>query len=251
MKFSRKTQHELGYYVYGLIDPRDNKVFYVGKASANNRAFDHFKISKNESKKAMKIAEIIASDNVPRVDILRYGLSSEEIAFEVEAAIIDSFGIENLTNCVRGHGVERGRIAADRVEKLYSSEPVEISEIKEECIAFFIHKTYSPTATEQEIYDCTRQFWEGVAAHKREALTHRLALAVVDSIVIRVYTIEGWYPAGTTFSSRKREGPPNNRWEFVGQLVVDHPLLGKKLIEEDGTSLKAVQGGYTYMPRNF
>jgi len=249
MKFSRRTQEELGYYVYGLVDPRDNKVFYVGKASGNNRAFDHLKALKNESEKSQKIAEIRADDFEPRVDILRYGLSSEEIAFEVEAAIIDSIGIENLTNAVRGHGIERGRITAEKVDKLYSSDPISVSDIEENCIAFFIHKTYSPTASEQEIYDCTRQFWEGIAAKKRQDLTHRVALSIVDSIVIKVYSIEGWYPAGATFSSRKREGQPNNRWEFVGQLINDHPLLGKKLVEDDGSPLVAVQGGYTYFPR--
>jgi hypothetical protein len=249
MKFSRKTQHELGYYVYGLVDPRDNTVFYVGKASGNNRAFDHFKVLKHESKKSQKIAEIQADGMEPRVDILRYGLSSEEIAFEVEAAIIDSIGIENLTNAVRGHGIERGRITAETVEKLYSSAPIQVSDIEECCIAFFIHRTYSPTATEQEIYDCTRQFWEGVSAKKRQDLTHKIALAVVDSIVIRVYSIEAWFTAGATFSGRKRQGLPNNRWEFVGQLIDDHPLVGKKLVEDDGSPLIAVQGGYTYFPR--
>lgn len=251
MKFSRKTQEELGYYVYGLVDPRDNKVFYVGKASGNNRAFDHFKVLKNESEKSQKIAEIQTDGIEPRVDILRYGLPSEEIAFEVEAAIIDSIGIENLTNAVRGHGIERGRITAEKVEKLYSSDPINVDDIEEACIAFFIHKTYSPTSTEQEIYDCTRQFWEGIAAKKRQDLTHRTALAIVDSIVIRVYSIEGWYPAGSTFSSRKREGQPNNRWEFVGQVINEHPLLGKKLVEVDGSPLTAVQGGYTYFPRDY
>jgi hypothetical protein len=249
MKFSRKTQEKLGYYVYGLVDPRDNNVFYVGKASGNNRAFDHFKVSRYESKKSQKIAEIQADGIEPRVDILRYGLQSEEMAFEVEAAIIDSIGIENLTNAVRGHGIERGRITAETVDKLYSSDPIHVKDIQEHCMAFFIHRTYSPTATEQEIYDCTRQFWEGVSAKKRQDLTHKIALAVVDSIIIRVYSIEGWFPAGATFSSRKRQSNPSNRWEFVGQLIDDHPLMGKKLVENDGSPLIAVQGGYTYFPR--
>ncbi len=39
-QFSQKTQEELKYYVYTLIDPRDNKIFYVGKGKGN-RVFYH------------------------------------------------------------------------------------------------------------------------------------------------------------------------------------------------------------------
>ncbi len=39
MKFSLSTRKALQHYVYALVDPRDQKIFYVGKASANNRAF--------------------------------------------------------------------------------------------------------------------------------------------------------------------------------------------------------------------
>ncbi len=48
--FSQKTQEELKYYVYLLIDPRDDKIFYVGKGYGN-RVFYHINeaiISKRE-----------------------------------------------------------------------------------------------------------------------------------------------------------------------------------------------------------
>jgi hypothetical protein len=38
--FSQKVQEELGYYVYCLVDPRDKKIFYVGKG-VENRVFAH------------------------------------------------------------------------------------------------------------------------------------------------------------------------------------------------------------------
>lgn len=37
--FSQKTQEELKSYVYILIDPRDNKIFYVGKGYGNRVFF--------------------------------------------------------------------------------------------------------------------------------------------------------------------------------------------------------------------
>ena len=101
MQFSQRTKEKLGYYVYALVDPRHNEIFYVGKASANNRAFDHLKSNKSESKKQSRINEIRNSGYEPQVEILRYGLATEKIALEVEAAVIDSIGLENLTNGVR------------------------------------------------------------------------------------------------------------------------------------------------------
>ena len=34
-EFSTKTQENIGYYVYALVDPRDGKVFYIGKGKGN------------------------------------------------------------------------------------------------------------------------------------------------------------------------------------------------------------------------
>ena len=34
-KFSNKSIEELGFYVYSLVDPRDGKIFYIGKGCGN------------------------------------------------------------------------------------------------------------------------------------------------------------------------------------------------------------------------
>lgn len=249
MKFSKSTKERLGFYVYGLVDPRDQKIFYVGKASANDRAFDHLQISEAESKKQKKIFEIRDSNSEPVVEILRYGLASEMIAFEVEAAIIDAIGLENLTNEVRGHGIERGRLLATEVERLHGSKPVLVSSITERYMLFFIHKTYSPTLSEQQLYDSIRQFWYEISEQERSQITHPIGLGIVEGIVIRAYSIVAWHPAGTTFSSRTFSGA-DNKWEFIGQNLRDHPLVGRMLVEDDGTPLSAKQRGYSYLPRN-
>ncbi len=250
MEFSTLTKERLGHYVYALVDPRDRSIFYVGKASSNNRAFDHLKVSKSESKKQNMIEQIRADGiHEPQVEVIRYGLDSEEMAFQIEAAVIDTIGLENLTNEVRGHGIKNGRLLAVEVERIYGSRPIKISEIQEYCMLFFIQNTYSPTMSEQEIYDCTRQFWHGVSEKKRNDLTHPVALAIVDSVVVRVYSIAGWYQAGTTFSSRNAK-KQKDKWEFVGNRIEDHPLLGRKLAEEDDeTGISAIQKGYSYLPR--
>ena len=35
--FSDKVKQKLGYYVYALADPRDNKIFYIGKGINNTK----------------------------------------------------------------------------------------------------------------------------------------------------------------------------------------------------------------------
>lgn len=246
VQFNKKTQESLGYYVYGLIDPRNNKIFYVGKASANNRAFDHLKETKTESLKTKLIASIRKDGLEPKVEILRYGLDSEKTVFEVEAAIIDAIGIDNLTNQVRGHGIEKGRLTLEEVIRLYDSDPIFINEIEEKYMTIFINKTYSTNLTEIELYDATRQFWYNVSETTRTAKEQRVALSIFDSVVVRVYKIEKWFDAGKTLSTRTIESM-DNRYEFVGQKIDNHKLLGKKLVDDKGQPLKSNQLGYGYI----
>lgn len=249
MRFSKSTKERLGFYVYGLVDPRFKRIFYVGKASANDRAFNHLKITSSESKKKELIDEIRSAKLEPVVEILRYGLGSEKMALEVEAAIIDAIGLENLTNAVRGHGIERGRLFASEVERLHGSRPVLISSVAEQCMLFFIHNSYSPTLSEQELYDSVRQFWHQVSEKTRMERSHSIALGVVEGVVVRAYSIAGWYPAGATHSSRSFSGA-EDKWEFVGQILSNHPLVGRMLVEDDGTPIAAIQKGYCYIPRS-
>lgn len=248
MKFSKLAKENLNYYVYALVNPFDEKIFYVGKAYANDRAFDHLKKVAKESKKTNKIKEIRSLGQEPRVEILRYGLDSDIIAFEVEAAIIDAIGLENLTNEVRGHGVVRGRTHVEEIERLHGSTPVKISNITEPCMLFYINETYSSTLNEQGIYDSTRQFWQGVRKSNRDNLETKVALAIVDGVVVRVYSIAAWFSAGSTMSSRVFNEAPD-KWEFVGQKLDNHPLFGRLLVDDDLNPINNMQKGFSYLPR--
>ena len=89
----------LGYYVYLYVDPRTNEPFYVGKGQGE-RALAHL-ADTSESRKVERIKEVRATGLEPRIDILVHGLSSEEAAFRIEAAVIDAIGPDKLTNEVR------------------------------------------------------------------------------------------------------------------------------------------------------
>lgn len=92
------------FYVYHLIDPRNNLVFYVGKGK-NNRMFKHEKCVKlgkmpNGNKKLFdKITEIISLNlNIKYEKV--FETENEKEAYEYENYLINNFGIENLCNVV-------------------------------------------------------------------------------------------------------------------------------------------------------
>lgn len=108
-KFSKKSLVSLGeYYVYSLIDPRNRKVFYIGRGTGN-RIFEHERESQgspeSEKLKLKTIAEIQATGLEVEKVIIKCNLTESEV-FASEAALINIFNyVENsrLTNIVAGH----------------------------------------------------------------------------------------------------------------------------------------------------
>ena len=78
-----------------LIDPRNNKPFYIGKG-VGNRCYHHLRDSEtvNEAKQKT-IAEIKACGLIPDVVIINDNLP-EVLAFNIEAYLINT--IPDLTN---------------------------------------------------------------------------------------------------------------------------------------------------------
>lgn len=91
----------MNYYVYIYRDPKDGRVFYVGKGKGE-RAFSHLKkreknISLHNDDLACKIDEILKSGKKPQIEIVEY-FNNEADALLREAAIIEEIGIINLSN---------------------------------------------------------------------------------------------------------------------------------------------------------
>jgi hypothetical protein len=250
--------------------PRNDLIFYVGKASSNNRAFEHLKTRDEKGLRGSKnalIDEIKNSGFKPRVDIIRHGLADADTAFEVEAAVIDVLGLENLTNEVSGHNIERGYQSSDTLSRLYGAEEITVSELETNAIVFYLNTSYYPQINAQELYDSTRQYWrvslQKVNSHDDEGnLLYPLALAVVNGIIVAAYDIVQWFEAGTTFSKRTLERndkikhlrkeleqdeiEPTRKAEFIGMPSTKYEYLYKKLLDENGKPLVAKQNGFEY-----
>jgi hypothetical protein len=90
------------FYVYELIDPRDERVFYVGKGQGD-RVSQHVKDAKrgDVGGKCDVIRDILAAGlEVTERIVRRY--DSEDAAFKFEKRHIAKIGLDNLTNIAPG-----------------------------------------------------------------------------------------------------------------------------------------------------
>ena len=90
------------YYVYRLVDPRNGKTFYIGKGSGN-RAYVHqaFRDSNKNPHKDNTIRKIHSAGLEVVVEFEYENIMEEDRAYLLEEELIQSIGVENLTNiCV-------------------------------------------------------------------------------------------------------------------------------------------------------
>lgn len=189
--FDENTQKSLGYYVYLLVDPNDEKPFYVGKGQ-NNRVFDHVQYAKenpqDNSDKCDRIREI-GPDNVKHY-IVAHGLSQDE-AFLIESALIDVLDHFNiaLTNKQEGrHASERGLMTTDEIKRLYSAGDLEC--IEADCVIININRRYNRAMGYEGIYEATHETWR-MAANKTNKIQY--VLSEFKGSIIEVFEVEKWY----------------------------------------------------------
>lgn len=89
-----------GFYVYALIDPRNDRVFYVGKGKGRRYAAHHRQFLAgiiSNTAKYCRIAEIAASGLRPVAVCLSDGME-EWPAYSLERSFINKIGGDALTN---------------------------------------------------------------------------------------------------------------------------------------------------------
>lgn len=107
------------YYVYHLIDPRDNSVFYVGKGTGdriNHHQKDAVRGALLNVEKESRIMEILDSGLKVGKKKIKF-FENEDSAYEFERSEIDRIGIDSLTNVSRGQSNQLMRSKA-QTEKL-------------------------------------------------------------------------------------------------------------------------------------
>jgi uncharacterized protein len=213
-QFPAHMHEHLKHYVYLYRDPDTHEIFYVGEGQGN-RAFSHLSDEK-EGKKKQRIDEIRSGGREPEIAFLAHGLTDKEVAQKVEAAAIDILGLEKLTNEIRGFGSAYGLMTFDQIVSRYRAKDVDI--VDPVCLVR-PNRLFRYGMSDQQLYDVTRGIWEvNPKAHDPEPV---YALSVFEGVVQEVYKIAGWFPAGSTLSTREELKHVVNieLMEFVGAIA--------------------------------
>jgi uncharacterized protein len=212
-EFPRSVIDQLGYYVYLLVDPLTNKVFYVGKGT-ENRIFAHINsaiASPLESDKLARIRSIQSQGFEVQHYIIRHGLTEKE-AFEVEAALIDYIDIRELTNIVAGHDSDsRGLMQITDIIAKYLAPEIEIVE---PVILITVNRLFRRNMNDDELYEITRGNW---VTKERRRSKAKYAFCVYNGTVRQVYQIQRWFP----IKARSKDAKTQNRWRFDGVIAQD------------------------------
>jgi hypothetical protein len=235
-EFDTATIENLKAYVYALVDPRNGKIFYVGKGRGN-RVFDHVRDAiakykddavdkKKMSMKVRTIRQIIADGLEVKYYILKHGMANRE-ALRVESALIDLLTYPDfkdktvLTNIAAGHHQYMfGIKTVDDIKAIYHSKPIdEVLNPTDKLLIVKLNRSFK--GDDLSFYEKTRGTW---VLAERNAKQADYVLAVYNGVVRAVFKPKKWLPVPVQEGKRQR-------WEFVGDEVTDSPYLYTEVSE--------------------
>jgi len=228
-EFPPEVIDRLKWYVYRLVDPRNGETFYVGKGKGN-RVFQHAKgalsATNGEDAADLKSQRIkdIGGAGLEVVHVIhRHGIESEDLAFQIEGAVMDCY--PGLTNQVGGHG--SGDYGVRHASEIIAEYRAASFEPREPLILISIGKTFGEE--DRSIYDAVRCCW--VISPER-ARKHNLVLAHRRGIVVGAFRPLEWLPS--TAENFPWHTGDESRWGFVGKPAEEETAriyVGKRVPE--------------------
>lgn len=200
------------FYVYALRDPRDGRVFYVGKGVGDRikaHVVEAGKDPETQQAKLLRIREIEAAGHSVDLLFLRTGIDDERTAYIAEQSVIDAFLADGheLTNLVRGHHSGTDGLASLQTVVARHHAPL-CPPIPEPIIMVKIRHSWQPDSTAAEIYEGTRGHWKVGPKPRQRA---KFCLGVAEGIVRGAYEIDSWFPSEVPMDQGK------NLWGFHGR----------------------------------
>lgn len=224
-KFSSEVCDKLGYYVYGLIDPRNGRYFYIDKGQGN-RIFQHIKgikdvddIDEDEiDGQIMTIRDIHNAGLEVIHIIIRHGLRDNQEALNIESMLIDFIGLHNLDNKVGGINQDKGINNAQILQKRYTT--TEFIENKN-TPPFIIIKIRQNFIDERgSHYEACRSAWRVRLASIQ---SYKYVLCVVNGIVEKVFEVEQWYQIQSgRYEFKGKEAKQDICDLFINKRIPEH-----------------------------
>lgn len=209
-KFPTEVINELKYYVYRLVDPRNDETFYIGKGKGN-RVFNHLECAlvSNEYEdeielKYKKIRDITSEGYDVTHIIHRHGLD-EETAYHVEAALLD---LLDITTNIQG-GRYSNDIGPMNVSDILVKYKAETAKFAHRIVLININRTIN----DRSIYDAVRFAWRLDVERVKNA---EYVLAVEKGIIVGVFKPTSWHLARKQYFP-DFEKHTNKRYGFIGE----------------------------------
>ena len=241
---------KLGGFVYGLVDPRYNSIFYIGKGGGlagqgNKRPDGHLEealnyynqkdnnsFNRKDKQKIEKIINIWESNHSVKLIIIRSLMGPEETN-HVEAALIDACKHiinEPLTNIQDGSGKDKhGLINESNAVRLYAT-PLNVNQSIKNIWLFNIAKAINEK--KRNYYDATIGYW---IVGKDFRNTNGYAVGLEEGISRVVIKINQWRP------------DTNNPKKWVIDGVEDNNSeVGMQLYEKDFSSITQNAGTWNF-----
>lgn len=224
-KFSAITREVLKYYVYILIDPRDNYVFYVGEG-CGDRVFDHEKEVENnfciEKEKHKRIKEIKDSGLEVIKMIGPSKLRDQKEAQNVEAGIIwilKTIG-HKLTNIQSGH--HENDFKFKNVEEIeYVLGNNFMTQDKNDKIIYVNASRSLDLEKEYTEDEYKKMFLEAWIIDKKNLEKANKLCVCYNGTIRKVYSIDSYVPV-----SKTKIG--TTKWKIIGEPINDSPYLYKR-----------------------
>jgi hypothetical protein len=192
--FSSEVLSVIGYYVYILIDPRNDEIFYVGHG-AENRIFDH-EDEIEYSEKNERIANIIETGHSVGKYVVHYGIKTKKEALAVETALYSFLLFQDspLTNVQLPHNFKHVCSTVEELNAKYSGTQLTLNDFAGVGAFVLLNLNKYDNRKHWNLDDCRKQLNEFLFSQGNTPPLNAqvVAFAVSYGAIIYAFDVNNW-----------------------------------------------------------